>query len=153
MPKYSKSSREKLETAHPDFTTLMNIVIQYFDNSIIYGGRTPALQFKLFQQGRELQKGVWVKVGDTVTNCDGYDILSPHNVLPLSDAIDVVPWPVDWKNLNRMRYFIGFVKGTAQILYDIGAIENQIVSGMDWDNDTILTDQRFFDAPHLQIKR
>lgn len=153
MPSFSKSSMKKLETCHQDLVTLFLLIIKYFNCTIVSGQRLPEEQFKLFKKGRELRDDKWVKVGNVVTYKDGYEKISRHNILPLSEAIDAVPWPVQWNNVNRMRYFVGYVKGQAQLLYDFGTIEHQIITGMDWDNDTILTDQRFNDIPHFQLKK
>lgn len=54
-----------------------------------YSYRSPALQFELFKQGRELQNGVWVVVDrkKVVTEKDGTK-LSHHNVYP-AQALDM----------------------------------------------------------------
>ena len=154
MPQFSKKSKDKLITCHQDLQILFNYVIKYFDCSIIYGYRSPAIQFDLFKKGRKLEKGIWIieNKNIVVTYKDGYEKLSKHNSNP-SDAIDVVPYPIEWNNGNRMRFFIGFVKGIAQVLKDTNQINYEIVTGIDWDNDTILKDQRFNDIPHFQIKK
>lgn len=144
---------DRLNTCHQDLVTLFLEVIQHFNCSIISGQRLPEEQFELFKQGRRLIDSQWRKVGAVVTYKDGYDKKSRHNILPLSEAVDVVPWPIEWKNVNRMRFFVGFTLGTARQLYASGVIEHEITSGMDWDNDTLLKDQRFNDIPHFQLKR
>lgn len=136
MPKFSKRSREKLETCHVDLQTLFNYVIKYFDCTIVCGYRGKEAQDKAFKDG-------FSKV--EFPN-------SKHNQCP-SLAVDVVPYPIEWENVDRMRYFIGFVKGIAQMLRDYGQIEYEIVTGIDWDNDSFLKDQRFNDFPHFQIKK
>jgi len=67
-------------------------------------------------------------------------------------AVDVVPWPIEWDNIERMKYFAGYVMGVAKMLKDYGAISHELISGLDWDNDTILKDTTFKDHPHFQLK-
>ena len=40
----------------------------------------------------------------------------------------------------------------AKMLKEQGEIENEIICGIDWDNDTDLSDQSLFDAVHFQTK-
>lgn len=152
MATFSKSSQDKLNTCHKDLQTVFNEVIKHFDCTILYGNRSIEEQQELYKIGRDLVDDKWVE-NDTgiVTNCDGIKVLSEHNYNP-SRAVDVVPYPIDWKDTDRMRYFIGFVLGVAYILKQKGDIENTIVSGIDWDNDTDLKDTRFVDFPHFQLK-
>lgn len=152
MPEYSTISAARLATAHPDLQIVFNNVIRHWDCTVLYGHRTKKEQFKLFNIGRiwdDIKH--WVIVGDTVTNCDGYQIKSDHNYMP-SLAVDVVPYPIDWKNTKRMIRFIGFVQGVAQSMKAEGKITHDIVSGADWDNDTYMTDHQFSDLPHFFIK-
>jgi len=136
MPYFSKSSKNKLETCDPELQTLFNYVIKYFDCTIVCGIR-----------GREEQEHAFQNGFSTVQYPN-----SKHNSSP-SEAVDVVPYPIEWENIDRMRYFIGFVKGVARMLYDYGAMEKEITSGLDWNDNTILTDQRFNDFPHFEIKK
>jgi peptidoglycan L-alanyl-D-glutamate endopeptidase CwlK len=144
MPKFGKRSTETLKTCHKDLQTLFNEVIQHYDCSVISGHRTPSEQYKLYQQGRKTK-------GPQVTQIDGYKKKSKHNYSP-SLGVDVVPYPIEWKNLDRMKVFIGFVLGVAAMLKKKGEIKNTIISGIDWDNDTFYNDQLFKDHPHFQIK-
>ena len=136
MPYYSKTSKSNLETCHPDLQTVFNYVIKYFDCKIICGER-----------GREEQDRAFRDGFSTVSYPH-----SKHNKTP-SLAADVVPYPIEWENTERMLYLIGFVLGVAQMLKDYGAIDNDVISGRDWDDDTILKDQRFNDFAHFQIRK
>jgi len=135
MPTFSKASKEKLEGCDPNLQILFNYVIKYFDCTIVCGERGETAQNKAF--------------------ADGFSTVqyprSKHNSSP-SEAVDCVPWPLQWDNINRMRYFIGFVKGVAKMLKMYGAMDVDIVTGIDWDDDTILKDQRFNDFPHFEVK-
>ena len=135
MPSYSNSSKRKLETCHSDLQTIFHYVIKYFDNTIVCGHRDEEAQNKAFDDG-------FSKV--RYPN-------SKHNGTP-SMAIDAVPWPIDWNDLNRMKYFAGYVMGIAKMLKSYGAIHHDLISGLDWDNDTELSDTTFKDHPHFQLK-
>ena len=150
MPEFSSRSKEKLATAHDDLQKLFEEIIKYFDCTVLYGHRTPKEQFQLYKKGREYKQGQWVKTGPVVTYKDGYVKKSKHNYFP-SLAVDIVPYPIDWSDVNRMRYFAGFVLGIAQQMYNRGEILHRVVSGFDWDSDTELKDTRFQDGPHFQI--
>ena len=135
MPSYSNSSKRKLETCHHDLQTIFHYVIKYFDNTIVCGHRDEEAQNKAFDDG-------FSKV--RYPN-------SKHNSVP-SMAVDAVPWPIEWDNLNRMKYFAGYVMGIAKMLKSYGAISHDLVTGLDWDDDTILRDTTFVDHPHFQLK-
>jgi peptidoglycan L-alanyl-D-glutamate endopeptidase CwlK len=145
MAKFGKSSLARLETVHKDLQIVFKEVIKYFDCTVVFGHRSPEKQNELYQQGRTTP-------GSIVTYKDGYEKLSKHNHSP-SLAVDVVPYPIDWGDTDRMRYFAGFVMGIAKMLKEQGKIENNIVWGADWDGDTELNDQKFVDIPHFQIKK
>lgn len=152
MPKYSKKSSQELSTCNSDLQKVFNIVIKFFDCTILYGNRSRELQFELFKQGRSKVDGKWVVVDKklVVTDKDGYTNLSKHNYIP-SEAVDAIPYPLNWGDTNRMRYFAGFVVGIAQYLYSIGEISHRIKWGGDWDSDTDLSDQNFNDLVHFEI--
>ena len=136
MPHFSKTSRERLESCDPELQILFNYVIRYFDCTIVCGERAEGEQNKAF--------------------ADGFSTVqypnSKHNSSP-SEAVDVVPYPIQWNNTDRMRYFIGFAKGVAKMLKEYGTMDKEIATGIDWDNDTVLTDQRFNDFPHFEVRQ
>lgn len=150
MPKYSTISLNKLNSCHQDLQTIFNYVVKYFDNSIISGQRTEQEQKGLYKIGREFDGDNWIITGDVVTYKDGKYRKSAHNEYP-SMAVDVVPYPIEWDNTDRMRYFVGYVKGIAQMLYDYGVISHLLKTGLDWNDNTVLKDQRFNDFPHFEI--
>ena len=135
MPQFSKTSRQRLATCHQDLQTLFNEVIKYFDCTIICGHR-----------GEEKQNSAYKK---------GYSKLkfpnSKHNKNP-SLAVDVIPYPLDWDDHDRMRVFAGYVLGTAQQLKNEGWIDSSIRLGGDWDMDTEVLDNTFQDFPHYEIR-
>lgn len=134
MPHFSKTSKKRLATCEQDLQTLFNYVIRYFDCKIICGERTKKAQEKAFNEG-------FSKV---------HYPNSKHNRSP-SMAVDVVPYPVEWKNTKRMKFFAGYVLGIAQRMFNDGEINHKVISGLDWDADTILKDTTFKDHPHFQL--
>lgn len=134
MPNFSNNSKAKLATCNPELQMIFNYVIKYFDCTVICGFRDKEAQNKAFKDGFSKVK---------FPN-------SKHNQHP-SLAIDVIPYPIEWKNVNRMRYFVGYVKGIAKMLLAYGQIDHELKTGIDWDNDTILKDQRFNDFPHFEL--
>lgn len=153
MPKFGNTSKARLATCDKDLQTVFEWVIKYFDCTIIFGERTPEEQFELFKKGREEVNGKWVikNKSEVVTYKDGYNKKSKHNYSP-SQAVDSVPYPIDWSDTRRMDYFAGFVMAIARMLKDKGIIDKEIVWGGDWDNDTQTKDETFIDRPHFQIK-
>ncbi len=134
MASYSKNSKRKLETCHQDLQTIFNYVVKNFDNTIICGHRTKKEQNDVYQKG--FSKVKWPN--------------SKHNKEP-SMAVDSVPWPIEWGNTARMKFYAGYVLGVAQMLLDYGLVEHKLISGLDWDGDTFLKDHTFIDHPHFQL--
>lgn len=135
MPSFGKTSTENLESAERDLQVVFNEVIKRFDCSVICGHRTREEQDAI---DPKFSKVKWPH--------------SKHNFEP-SRAVDVIPYPVDWDNTDRMYLFVGYVLATAQMMYDMGLIDHEIRSGADWDGDTMTDDQRFIDLPHFEIGR
>ena len=128
MPEFSNISKVRLATCHPDIQKVMNEVIKYFDCTILEGHRGSEAQNKAYNEGRS-----------TVIFPNG-----KHNKIP-SEAVDVMPCPIDWKDINRLCYFAGFVVAIGLLM---GV---KIRWGKDWDRDTDLNDQTFKDGPHFEL--
>ena len=129
MPKFGKTSRKRLNTCDEDLIALFEEVVKYFDCSVLEGHRGKELQNKYFKEGKSKLKYP-----------DGN-----HNKKP-SFAVDVVPYPIDWGDKERMIYFAGFVKGVA---YQMGI---PIRWGGDWNNNNDLEDNNFDDLPHFELR-
>ena len=130
MPKFGKRSKERLKTCHADIRMVMNEVIKYVDCSILEGHREKERQNQLYDEGKT-------------------KVLYPngrHNDYP-SNAVDVVPYPVNWQDRERMTLFAGFVLGVAN---QMGV---NLRWGGDWDQDWYVHDNKFDDFPHFEIKK
>ncbi len=130
MPSFSKRSKRRLSTCHPDLQRLFNEVVEFYDCTILEGHRGKYRQNKLFAQEKS-----------EVQYPDGR-----HNLKP-SNAVDVAPWPVpDWeKDLKTFYFFGGVVKGIAR------SMKIRIRWGGDWDSDNDLNDQTFNDLIHFEL--
>ena len=129
MPKFGKRSMQRLNTCDEDLIALFKEVVKYFDCSVLEGHRGEEKQNKYFNEGKSKLK--YPK--------------GRHNKKP-SNAVDVVPYPVDWNDREQMTYFAGFVKGVA---YKMGI---PIRWGGDWNNNNDLKDNNFDDLPHFELR-
>lgn len=128
MPTFSKVSADRLATADKRLQDVFNEVIKHFDCTIACGIRTKEEQDAAVAAGNS--KTPWPQ--------------SKHNSNP-SKAVDAYPYPVDFNDLNRMRYFAGIVMG-------IAAVKGiKLRWGGDWNQDTQLSDNKFNDLPHFEL--
>lgn len=134
MPKFSQDSFSKLSTCHIDLQTLFYEVVKTFDCQILDGHRNQVDQEQDFIAGHTKLHFPYGK----------------HNTLP-SNAVDVSPFPVDWKNTKRFYWFAGYVIGIAQKLKDEGKINHSISWGGNWDGNIELNEQSFNDLVHFEI--
>ena len=129
MPHFGKSSKKRLSTCDSKLQEIFNEVIKHVDCSVLEGHREKDRQNKLFEEGKTK-----VKYPD-----------GRHNRQP-SSAVDVTPYPVDWKDRERQTLFAGFVIGIAS---QMGI---NLRWGGDWDQDFQVVDNRFDDFPHFELK-
>ena len=130
MPKFSRTSKGILYSCVSDLQTIMNDVIKITDIKIISGLRNEEEQNYLYRM--EFSKKMFPN--------------SRHNaILPaLSEAVDIAPYPVDWKDEEKFYYVAGIVMGVA------GMLGINLRWGGDWDMDTELKDNSFNDLAHYE---
>ena len=126
---YGKTSKERLETCHPEIQKLFNSLIEDYDITIICGHRNEADQNKAFNEGKS---GLKFPQGK-------------HNSLP-SLAVDAMLFPIDWNDNGRNYMFAGIVKERAR------ALGINLRLGADWDGDISTKDQKFHDLVHFELK-
>ena len=126
MPRFSFSSREKLETCDTRLQALFEVVILYYDCKVLEGYRSKERQLELYYN-----EATRVKVGK-------------HNSEP-SLAVDVAPYPIKWDDHKRFYLFAGFVLGVASVM------GIPLRWGGDWDGDRDIHDQEFNDLVHFEI--
>ena len=130
MPKFGRKSKERLSTCHEDLQKVFNEVIKYVDCSVLEGHRNEERQNRFYDEGKT-----------KLRYPDGR-----HNADP-SKAVDVTPYPVDWKDRERQTLFAGFVLGIAR------GMGLRLRWGGDWDQDFQVMDNRFDDFPHFEIRK
>ena len=129
MPHFGRKSKERLNTCESNLQKVFNEVIKHVDCSVLEGHREKDRQNKLYEEGKTKVK---------YPN-------GRHNRQP-SSAVDVTPYPVDWKDRERQTLFAGFVIGVAS---QMGI---NLRWGGDWDQDFQVVDNRFDDFPHFELK-
>lgn len=134
MSRYSQLSKARLDTCHKDLRTLFNQVVPHFDNSILCGHRGEAEQMAAFNAGKSKLR--WPA--------------GKHNSAP-SMAVDALPYPIDWKDLDRMRFFAGYVLGVAAALHADGLMTHRVRWGGDWNMDTMTHNNGFDDLAHFEL--
>lgn len=132
MARFGKRSKKCLATMHRDLQAVFNIVVKHFDCTIVEGYRGRTRQERLYREGKS--KARW---GQSKHN-------KRYRGKPRSEAGDVVPYPVDWEDTNRIRFFAGFVLGVA-VSKGI-----RLRWGGDWNRDTQVKDNRFNDFAHFE---
>lgn len=128
MPKFSAASEAKLATCHKDLQVLFHRVVEIVDCTVICGYRGKEEQDEAVRLDRS--KTPWPT--------------SKHNSEP-STAVDVAPFPIDWRDTRRFDHFAGVVRGVA---HELGI---KIRWGGDWNGNFVLADQTFNDLPHFEI--
>ena len=118
--KLGTRSRQNLSGVHTDLVAVVEraIEITEVDFTVIEGIRNINRQRELFKAGKS-----------TTMN-------SRHIT---GHAVDMVPWPVDWEDLERFEMMAEAMKTAAEEL------EVPIVWGGDWKS--------FYDAPHFELNR
>ena len=127
MPVFGKRSYRNLETCHKDIQDVLKTAIKYKDFSVLEGHRSEHDQNYYYKLGRSKVK---------YPN-------SKHNSNP-SLAVDVAPYPIDWKDRDRFVALVYFIQGIAM------ARGIKIRLGADWNDDLRFT-EKFQDLPHLEL--
>lgn len=128
MAKFGKKSLEQLNTCDQRLIDICNEAIKIYDFSVLQGYRGQEQQDYFYYAGQSHLK---------YPN-------SKHNKNP-SLAVDLAPYPINWKDTKRFYHLAGIIKAIAY------SKNINIRWGGDWDNDGDFEDQRFFDLPHFEI--
>ena len=130
MPRFGKRSKERLKGVDAKLQNVMNEVVKYFDIAVIEGLRSQERQNELVAQGKSK-----TKFGKHV---DG-------------KAVDIAPYPIDWKARDDFHYLGGFVLGMA------ASMGIKIRWGGDWNASSLFKGQRttkdnnFDDLVHFEL--
>lgn len=128
MPNFSRLSEQRLATCDARLQALLREAIKHVDFTVICGYRSQEEQEDAFRTGRSKVR---------YPN-------SKHNTLP-SSAVDIAPYPIDWKDTARFARLAGYLE---RIAHEQGI---RIRWGGDWDGDFATADERFIDMPHFEI--
>lgn len=120
MPSFSIRSKNNLSQCDIRLQAVLLEVIKHFDFTVICGYRGKEDQDKAFAEGKSKLKYPHSK----------------HNKLP-SLAVDIAPYPIDWKNIEAFKELAIRVKAEAN------KQGFKIVWGGDW---------KFKDYPHFEIQ-
>ena len=124
MPKFGKRSKGNMKGVDSKLQNIFNEVVKDFDCTVTEGVRSQERQNELVAQGKSK-----TKFGKHV----------------LCRAMDVYPYPVDFKDRDRFHYFGGYVKGIAK------SQGIKIRWGGDWDGDFETKDNIFDDLCHFEL--
>ena len=129
MYKFGKKSKERLKGVDTKLINVLNELIKIMDVTIIEGVRSKEKQQEYFKDGK--------------SKIDGITKKGMHQ---LGKAVDLAPYPVDWKNTGRFYYMGGMLRGIAKQL------NIKVRWGGDWDSDGKIKDQKFNDLVHIEIR-
>ena len=136
MPAFGKRSLSVLSTVDSALVQVLDMVIENYDFSAISGKRDKAEQDDIFARG--MSKVKWPH--------------SKHNVgrggitSGKSLAVDIAPYPIDWKDTYAFVYLAGRVQQAAS---ELGYT---VRWGGNWDQDhDIIKDQTFQDLGHFEL--
>jgi len=127
MPKFSKRSTKELDTVHIVLQRLLKRVILRTDFTVICGHRGQEAQTKAYESGASKLQFPHSK----------------HNISP-SLAVDCVPYPVDWQDINRFKELASVVKEEFAAMPEAEKLRYELVWGGDW--------KTFVDAPHFELR-
>lgn len=118
--KLGTRSRQNLSGVHPDMVAVVERALELseVDFTVIEGVRNIERQRQLLADGKSTT------------------LKSRHLT---GHAVDMVPWPVDWEDLERFEAMAKAMKAAAKEL------EVPIIWGGDWKS--------FYDAPHFELNK
>ena len=125
MYKFGKRSRDRLRGVDVRIINILNELIKIMDVTVIEGLRSADRQKELLAKGATKVK--------YSKHMDG-------------KAVDIAPYPIDWKDRDRFHYMGGMIRGIAKQL------NVPIRWGGDWDSDGEVKDTGFDDLVHIEIK-
>jgi hypothetical protein len=125
---YSQYSVDRLITCHQDIQKVAYQIINAIDARVLWGFRDEEAQNEAYEQGNSEKQWPYSK----------------HNTFP-SLAIDIVPYPLDWKDTKSFYYLAGHMLMAADVL------GINLRWGGDWNMNDNLNDQRFFDLAHYEL--
>mgnify|MGYP003152195076 FL=1 len=124
MPRFGSRSRRRLKGVDAKLVNVLNETIKLMDITVIEGVRSKKRQAELLKKGATKVK------------------YSKHME---GKAVDVAPYPIQWKDRERFHYMGGIVRGVAS---QMGI---KVRWGGDWDSDGEIKDNNFDDLVHIEL--
>lgn len=139
MPEFSDSSLKQLATVDQRLQDILIEAIKKVDFIVLEGHRDQAAQEAAVAAGNS--KLHWP--------------LGKHNAMP-SNAVDIAPYVeilnpngtvghIDWKDLPSFARLMGYIERIA----DEKGIKLRF--GLDWNGNWRTMDEKFIDAPHVEL--
>lgn len=147
----SNKSLSRLVGVHPDLAKVVKRAIEITDQDfmVLEGVRSKEQCYINYGKGRTAEQCVTKKVPASYANPKVAKVTWLNN--PLSSkhvtgqAVDIVPYPVDWEDLSK---FDAMAKAMFAAAKELGV---SIRWGADWDNDGKLREQGEYDSPHFEL--
>lgn len=144
MYTFGNKSKKEIESCHSDMRKICHEVIKSVDFSALEGKREDKRQYDLFLDGKSKVNGR--------TNKSKHQTTIEN---PLSMALDVAPFPIDFSNNEKAkaRFYMlaGYFFQVANTLHEKGDISHKLRWGGDWDSDKEFGDQSFDDLGHFEL--
>jgi peptidoglycan LD-endopeptidase CwlK len=132
MPVFSKASLAQLATCDNRLQIVLHEAIRHFDFTVVEGHR-----------GEEAQEAAFRKKATQLHWPHG-----KHNTKP-SRAVDIAPYPVDWKDDEKPHLRFAFMMGVVKVCADNMGVKVRF--GMDWNRNLDPRDESFIDLPHVEL--
>lgn len=132
MPVFGKESLKQLSTCHPLLQRVLKSAVIDFDFVVVEGHRGKEAQNKAFAEGNSQVK--WPN--------------GNHNTFP-SNAADLSPYPVDWKEGEKPHLRFAFMMGV--IYAHAKRLGIKLRFGMDWNRNLDMRDESFLDYGHVEL--
>lgn len=132
MPKFGDKSKKELATCVKGLQIVANAAIEIMDFTVLEGHRNERDQNIAFAKG--LSQRQWPN--------------GEHNEKP-SKAMDVAPWPIDWKNEEKsIQRFVLLAGVMLAVAHQKGI---KLRWGGDWNRNFDTRDEKFRDYGHFEV--
>lgn len=148
--RFGSTSLGRLATVHPKLRQVVHRALELspIDFMVLEGIRTPERQRELYGQGRTTAQctaaGISVKYAKPHLQKVTWTLNSNHFT---GRAVDLVPWPVDWRDLAK---FDAIAKAMFAAAKELGI---GIRWGADWDQDGNPREKGETDSPHFELEK
>lgn len=157
--KFGERSQKQMVGLHPDLLRVLNKAAEMADPAtedfmILEGGRTKERMMETWGQGRSVSElarwnipASYAKPNQPKVTWLNNPFMSNHRKHDdgFYHAIDICPFPVDFKTVKKYVKLYTLIMGAARVL---GV---HLRSGMDWDEDGHLMEKGETDLGHYEI--